>query len=399
MSPLVSIVMVNYNKEKYIEDAIKSVLAQTYVNWELIIVDDGSTDRSIDIIKKYEAEDARIRATLCSNNRQICVATNIGFEQVRGEFVARLDSDDIWHPEKLEKQLRYMEMHPEGGLCFTKLDIINENGKIINSILPDLYRAYNSRRENQYEWSNYFFFYGNTLIQSSLLMKREVLDTTGGFNLAYMQAHDFDFFTRAIKEYKFIFLEEPLLLYRRTEEQNSNCNPENDRRFLNEHMNIRYHYFDNMSDDFFRQSFHQDFVNQESSAHEEFLCEQAFLLCKCMGKEDKNPILGLAKLEEIMRNPEVVKILEEKFDYITKDLYRQTKRHLFYTDELQNQINCYAYDVNVLRLLNENLEKKAAELDERCNVQERKINEMENSRSWRVTRPLRTLGKMMRKSK
>ncbi len=396
MDPLISIVMVNYNKEMYIEEAIKSVLEQTYTNWELIIVDDGSTDDSVNIIRKYQGMDDRIKAIFRKENSQICVVTNIGFGQVKGEFVARIDSDDVWLPQKLEKQLAYLEVHPEGGLCFTKLDIIDENSKNINDELPDLYKAYNSRR-NQEEWIRHFFFCGNTLIQSSLLMKREVLDSIGNFNVAYMQGHDFDFFTRAIRKYQFIFLEEPLTWYRRTGNQNSGSNETNDRRFFNENMNIRYHYFDDMEDELFIRCFHGDFVNPESVSHEEILCEQAFLLCKCIQGEVDNPVLGLTKLERLLNDPRTGDILQNKFGYCPKDYYKQSVQKLFYTEEVQKKINILSYDLNVQMHINKSLEAKNAELYAECEELKQQVQGMLNSRSWRVTKPLRKVSKMVGK--
>ena len=98
---LVSIVMVNYNQEKFLKKSIDSVLMQTYRNWELIIVDDGSTDASVNIIKEYK--DDRIKPIFLKENCHICIATNTGFAVVKGKYIARLDSDDIWEKEKLEK--------------------------------------------------------------------------------------------------------------------------------------------------------------------------------------------------------------------------------------------------------------------------------------------------------
>lgn len=417
--PLISIVMVNYNHEDYIKPAIESVLAQTYQNWELIVVDDGSTDRSPEILEEYAKKDPRIHVYLQKQNRQICVVTNIGFQHVTGAYVARLDSDDLWLPDKLEKQLQFMEEHPEGSLCFTKLDIIDENEEILNDTLPDYYAAYNKRQDSRGGWMRYFFFQGNTLIQSSLLMKREVLDSIGGFNLAYMQAHDFDFFVRAIKKYDFIFVEEPLLKYRRTKQQNSVWDEEHNRRFFNEFMNIRYYFFDDMTDEQFREAFQECFVNPDSVTHEELLCEQAFLLSRCMGGEDPNPVLGLKKLEELMRNPLMAQLLEEKFSYTPKDFYRQSVKRLFVTEDiageleylrrlrpmLEEQVQGAQQAYQVKSEENQRLSEKIAEQKNHVADQENLITEqqkviagMENSLSWKITKPLRNVKKMLRKN-
>ena len=402
--PLVSIVMVNYNHEDFIGESIESVIAQTYENWELIIVDDGSTDSSPEIIRKYAAREPRIRPCLQDRNRHICAATNIGIANLTGEFVARLDSDDVWCARKLEKQMQYMREHPEGALCFTKLDIIDGNGKIVNESQDVLYQIYNGREDGKKGWIRHFFFYGNTLIQSTLLMKREVLDETGGFNLAYMQGHDFDFFVRAILKYDFIFLEEPLVKYRRTEVQNSAWNDDNNRRFFNEHMNIRYHFFDNMPDEMFKEIFRDDFVNHDSSTHEELLCEQAFLLCRCIHEKESNPVLGLKKLEELMQNPDIADLLEKKFHYTPKDYYQQSVRPLFVTDAILGELEnlrklCPMLNDQIvaLRSANQDISGQLLRQQEEITKLRETINRMEQSKSWKITKPLRNIKKTLDK--
>ena len=185
--------MVNFNHEKYIDKAIESVINQTYKNWELIVIDDGSTDSSPNIIKQYN--DERINPFFLKQNCHISMATNIGFSKVQGEYIARIDSDDVWEIDKLEKQLRVLENTPGAQVCFTKVDIINEKGALANVEYKDLYNLYNSRQKDREGWIRFFFFIGNSLLQT-ILFRSELLKETGGFNLAYMQAHDFDFLIR-----------------------------------------------------------------------------------------------------------------------------------------------------------------------------------------------------------
>lgn len=395
--PLVSIVMVNYNHEDYIEEAICSVIAQTYENWELIIVDDGSTDASPKIVEQYSKADSRIKFYPQSSNEHICMATNIGYSYVTGDFVARIDSDDVWCGEKLQKQMEYMEKHPEGDLCFTKLDIIDEDGKNINQSSQVLYDIYNTRQTDKKGWIRHFFYYGNTLIQSTLLMKREVLDVIGGFNPIYVQSHDFDFFTRAIMKYDFIFLEEPLVKYRRIDKQNSAWNEKNNVRFFNEHMNIRYHFFDQMPDELFRESFGNDFVNPDSDSHEEFLCEQAFLLCRCIRGEDINPVLGLIKLGELLQNSELKDVLKEKFHYTQKDFYEQTVRRLFVTEDISGELGYLRRLCPMLEGRVQELEGENESLRKSLGKKQGLLDQIENSRSWKLTEPLRKMKKILDK--
>lgn len=125
MSGLVSIVMPSYNAEKYIAGSIQSVLAQTYRNWELLVVDDCSTDHTAAIVAEYH--DPRIRYIRNEQNSGAAVSRNRALREAKGRWIAFLDSDDIWHPEKLERQLSFMLQH---GYAFTFTDYrVQQNGE------------------------------------------------------------------------------------------------------------------------------------------------------------------------------------------------------------------------------------------------------------------------------
>lgn len=109
MNELVSIIMPSYNTEKYIANSIRSVVAQTYTNWELLIVDDCSTDNTDEIVAEFR--DKRIKYLKNEKNSGAAISRNRALREARGKWIAFLDSDDLWLPEKLEKQLRFMEEH------------------------------------------------------------------------------------------------------------------------------------------------------------------------------------------------------------------------------------------------------------------------------------------------
>lgn len=126
MNELVSIIMPSYNTADYIGESIKSVQAQVYSNWELIIVDDCSTDNTDDVVKSFLA-DSRIRYLKNERNSGAAVSRNRALREVKGRWIAFLDSDDLWVPEKLEKQIGFME---KNGYAFTYTDyMICLNGK------------------------------------------------------------------------------------------------------------------------------------------------------------------------------------------------------------------------------------------------------------------------------
>ena len=136
MTPLVSIIMPCYNAERYIAQSIESVLAQTYQNWELLITDDCSKDNSVKIATKYSLQDDRISLLVPDEHQGIARTRNMSISRARGRFVAFLDSDDIWYPEKLEKQVNYML---ENDLAFTysSYEIIDYHGNPKNRVVKD----------------------------------------------------------------------------------------------------------------------------------------------------------------------------------------------------------------------------------------------------------------------
>ena len=109
MNDLISIITPSYNSESYLEECINSVLNQTYSNWEMLIVDDGSTDASRDIINRYANSEIRIKPIFLDNNIGAPSARNLAIEKSKGSYLAFLDSDDLWLPTKLDVQLRFMK--------------------------------------------------------------------------------------------------------------------------------------------------------------------------------------------------------------------------------------------------------------------------------------------------
>ena len=127
MEPLVSIITPLYNSEKYIAETIESVLAQTYSNWEMIIVDDCSKDNSTKIVEEYQKKDRRIKLYRNEINKGVSYTRNRAIDLSQGKYIAFLDSDDLWKKEKLEKQIKFME-EKNVVLSYTAYEKINEDG-------------------------------------------------------------------------------------------------------------------------------------------------------------------------------------------------------------------------------------------------------------------------------
>lgn len=133
MSPLISIITPNYNCARFIAQTIESVLAQTYTNWEMLIVDDCSTDGSYEIAQEYAEKDSRIKVFRNEKNSGAAISRNRAIEASSGEYVAFLDSDDLWLPEKLEKQIAFMQQH-DCDFSFTEYEHIDEENKSLHLI-------------------------------------------------------------------------------------------------------------------------------------------------------------------------------------------------------------------------------------------------------------------------
>lgn len=135
MEDLVSIITPTYNCGKFISETIESVLNQSYKNWELIIVDDCSTDNTKEIVENYLLKDERIRYITLSSNSGAAVTRTTAMKLAKGEFMAFLDSDDLWYPNKIEVQLDFMKRNGYNITC-TQYEQINENGIKLNKVIP-----------------------------------------------------------------------------------------------------------------------------------------------------------------------------------------------------------------------------------------------------------------------
>ena len=140
---LVSIITPSYNSAKFISQTIESVLAQTYQDWEMIIVDDVSLDNSNNIIEEYINKDSRIKLIKLEKNSGPAVTRNRAIEEAKGRYISFLDADDLWHPEKLEKQILFMNKY---NLCFTysSYNLTDEDNKNLGKFITKERITYNS---------------------------------------------------------------------------------------------------------------------------------------------------------------------------------------------------------------------------------------------------------------
>lgn len=173
MAPKVSIVLTSFNQEAFLRNSIDSILAQDYTDYELVIVDDYSSDQSWEIIGEYANNYPFIRAIRSERNTNLILQKPL-IDSLQGEYVAIAHSDDAWLHSKLGKQVIYMENHPECGACFTKVRLIDEDGKPYKGTESYLTNAFNVENRNRHEWLRYLLFNNCPFCHPSLLQRKDI---------------------------------------------------------------------------------------------------------------------------------------------------------------------------------------------------------------------------------
>lgn len=198
----VSIIMPNYNCEKFIDETISSVLAQTYTDWELLIVDDCSTDKSVEIIKNYCGKDERIKLFINDKNSGAAAARNRALREATGKWIAFLDSDDLWLPTKLEKQLAFMESNGY-KFSYTAYRQVDEQTQSLNRVVIGPGKI--SRRK----MFNYCYVGCLTVMYdcSEIGIIQIPAEIANGEN-------DYAIWLKVVKKYPCMYMDEILALYR-----------------------------------------------------------------------------------------------------------------------------------------------------------------------------------------
>jgi len=205
--PALSIVMPAFNVAEYIDRAIDSVLAQTFTDFELVIVDDVSTDDTWDIITRRAAEDPRIKPFRSEKNAGVGPTINRGIQLSRAPLIGRLDADDMSTPDRFEKQIALLEANPHFAVVGTYASHINENDHVL-SLSPTGPGSEEEYHELRGRGEPTMVFGG------SALFRRELFDEVGGFDPALVNAEDLDLFDRMSDHGPVVAVPEPLLLYR-----------------------------------------------------------------------------------------------------------------------------------------------------------------------------------------
>lgn len=201
--PLVTALMPVYNGEKYLREAIDSILAQTFTDFEFLIINDGSKDQSEKIIRSYK--DKRIRLINNTKNLGFSATVNRGLDLAKGKYIARMDCDDLSAPTRLEKQVAFMEKHPDYGVCGTLFALIDENRQI--NEMGGVKMLGDEDLKTAMLFGN-VFAHGETMIRKSVLDKYHFR-----YNPEFTPCEDYDLWARMSEVTKFKTLQEVLYFY------------------------------------------------------------------------------------------------------------------------------------------------------------------------------------------
>ena len=205
MPPQVSVVMPVYNGERWLGEAIESIRSQSYPDFEFIIVNDCSHDRSEAIIKAHVENDERIQLITLEQNCGAYVARNRAITASSGKYIAGMDCDDVSLPQRLEMQLTFLQANLDVGAVGTRMQVVDDN-------LKPLFEYDVPERHALIVWN---LFLGWNLAGPTVMMRRELLVSLGGYDTSYRTAGDLDLWTRMAEKTRFANLPDKLYLYRR----------------------------------------------------------------------------------------------------------------------------------------------------------------------------------------
>lgn len=204
--PLVSVVIPVHNGEKYIKEALNSCLNQTYKNIEIIVVDDKSTDNTLNILREYESKDSRVNVIPVEKQNGLGNVLNIGIRASKGQYIARMDADDVMYPSRIEKQVEYMQSNPGCVAVGGQIDIIDGDGKVVD------YRKY--ALEDRDIKKNRFLH--QPFAHPAVTLRKSTLEEVGLYPENMWKVEDVKLFFLLGQKGEFHNLEDTVLKYRVT---------------------------------------------------------------------------------------------------------------------------------------------------------------------------------------
>jgi glycosyltransferase involved in cell wall biosynthesis len=323
--PKISVILTSYNHEKFLPYAIESVLNQTIDDFELIIWDDCSSDKSWEIIKGYS--DTRIKCHRNHERKRSIFGINKSIKELStGSYIAIHHSDDIWHPDKLRQQLEAFDSNPHLGAVFTNALAINETGLPLEDKKHFYQNIFDQPNRTRFEWLNFFFTKANALCHPSVLIRKQCYLDCGAYRHGLAQLTDFDMWIRLCMKYEIYVLNDKLIKFRvlNNNANTSGARPETIARFKFEFFKLldNFKNIDSIEDliKIFPVLISRFPIKKEDSLNSQIITkfDVLFLLAFAALNESKNKMLrlfGLGILYDLIGNSESAKVINKNYNF------------------------------------------------------------------------------------
>lgn len=405
---LVSVCVNSYNSADTITETLNSIINQTYKNLQIIVVDDCSTDNTVEIVKKFN--DDRIELHVLPENGGVCVSNNKALKLAKGEYISHVDADDMWKSDMLEKQVGFLEEHSQYGACFSFVEVLderlsqNDRGGITAEYVESVY---NIENRSQAEFVRLFYDSLNHLSHSSFVIRKDMLSKLGYHDLSIKYLHDFDYWTRLVELCPIYIYPEKLNIVRVRTGSNSDINENQLIAHNEEFERIIYKLIDNCPDEMFLEAFRDRLKFQGEHTKEEIELEKAFLLLNGFMMLPQNKVMGIRKFDELFKEEKYINAAREKFNFTLKDFHNLHTNKIYYNqaeiDKKDIEFNEYKKEAATeIDKLNRQIialnETNAKTLDD-YNILAGKYNLVANSFGMKITKPARALKKVIRSYK
>lgn len=327
-APTISVLMPSFNHGDYVADAIRSVLRQEGVSFELLIEDDGSTDHSHEVLSEF-ANHPNVRMQLRQNNLGGAATHNSLLTQACGEYVALINSDDAWvGTDKLRRQLDILESRPDIGACFGRARYIDSAGHPIPKQSINLGTIFDEPNHTQAGWLRRFFLLGNCLCHPTSLIRRACYERVGHYDNTLRQVPDFDMWIRMVKLFGIHVLDNELIEFRLREGENtSSPTATNSLRVHNEYFFVYSNILDEIDDAIFVEGFSDLLERSDLVSHEHLTIQKALLFLRdnqwlTMTKH----LIGIQRLRTLMHDPGYTLLLKRDFGITDKWFHEITAK-------------------------------------------------------------------------
>jgi glycosyltransferase involved in cell wall biosynthesis len=318
MSPLISVVFLCYNHEEYVKEAIESILAQTIQDFELIVVDDGSTDRTADIVRSFANN--RIRF-VSQKNHGPGHAGGRAISMARGKYIAAMSGDDRSMPSRFEHQIRHLES-TQADISFCRPKLIDSKGRALpDSAWPIFYKREFTTQEELYRL---LFFKGNFLCATSAMFRRTIPDKYGWVHCGLLQLQDYDLWVRLAPQVRFYLSDERVFEYRIIDNDGNLSHQKNKWRDLYERTLVMRRFFEFASPDFIKGAFPEIDGQFTTSGTVEFDAAVAKLFL--LHKSPSIRRLGIERLVSICERLDGCEQLADKTGWTVKTIYEELRK-------------------------------------------------------------------------